>query len=601
VNRKRSKFFAVFALAFMLAPQLAKAQQQPPQVTISTSRAQTFEPSEQVVLGNLAPISAAEIAVLSQVTPPAPRTPFGPQQYATMKAAATNKANAGQTSGASGQVEKPAASTAAGLGVSTPSATGFSGLGSGCGQSFPPDMALAVNQQFVLQVINGCVAVWDKTGVLQPGFPKSTNAFFGDPPLSFAGGNINNEVFDPRALYDWVNNRFIVISSRCRGNCFTPTNISIIDIAVSQTSDPRGAWNLYHLNMVSLGLLNAGDLADFPTLGQNRAGIYVSFNDFVGSSSFAGSVVLFLPKARMYAASAIGSFNVGSTNTDSVQPANVMNKADNPRAEFFVSSINFLSGGCTGGCSTLAVFAASNVLDTTGPGLEFTVVLQPTSSTFFFPPGAQQPGCTSGSCPIDTGDVRVSGEVTYAAGALYAALTTNGTSGGAGAARYLWFKIQPFLNDNDSRCTGTFTNKCPEITGSQELNEVCNFCTSGFSSSGAQYYPTVQPDPEGNVTVVANFSDNTFLFPGSGYSSVRVTQTPGQMHEAGLTTLQLGLSLYDTSSFTGQNRWGDYTATAPDLTSATSPAFWFAAESSKTATSYRTAIGRNAYTSVAQP
>src|SRR5262249_8447528 len=158
------------------------------------------------------------------------------------------------------------------------------------------------------------------------------------------------------------------------------------------------------------------------------------FNDFVGSSSFSGSVVLFLPKARMYAASAIGVFNVGFTNTDSVQPANVMNKADNPRAEFFVSSINFLSGGCTGGCSTLAVFAASNVLDTTGPGLEFTVVLQPTSSTFFFPPGAQQPGCTSGPCLIDTGDVRVSGEVTYAAGALYAALTTNGTSGGAGAA-----------------------------------------------------------------------------------------------------------------------------------------------------------------------
>jgi hypothetical protein len=37
------------------------------------------------------------------------------------------------------------------------------------------------------------------------------------------------------------------------------------------------------------------------------------------------------------------------------------------------------------------------------------------------------------------------------------------------------------------------------------------------------------------------------------------------------------------------------------LTSPAAPAFWFAGQSVKTATSYRTAIGRNAYTSAAQP
>jgi hypothetical protein len=68
-------------------------------------------------------------------------------------------------------------------------------------------MALAVNQQFVLQVINGCVAVFDKTGVMQPGFPKKANAFFGLAATAFT--------FDPRALYDWVNNRFVVMIDRC--------------------------------------------------------------------------------------------------------------------------------------------------------------------------------------------------------------------------------------------------------------------------------------------------------------------------------------------------------------------------------------------------
>jgi len=330
MNERNSTFLAMLALAFIFTPGLAAAQQ--PKVTFSASRAQMVEAPDEVVLGKLPQMSAAEAAVLSQVTPPAQRTPFSPQQYQAMKALAASKPRSSQPSGSTAQIETPSPpSSATPPGISTPSATGFSGLGFGCGFAYPPDMALAVSQQFVLQVINGCVAVWDKTGVLQSGFPKTTNAFFGVLPLSISGGGtiVNNQVFDPRALYDWVNNRFIVISSRCKNSCFSPTNISIIDIAVSKTSDPRGAWNVYHLNLVSLGLLAIGDLADFPTLGQNRAGIYVNFNDFTGLS-FNGSVFLFLPKARMYAGSPIGAFNVGSTNTDNVQPANVMNKADNP-------------------------------------------------------------------------------------------------------------------------------------------------------------------------------------------------------------------------------------------------------------------------------
>ena len=75
------------------------------------------------------------------------------------------------------------------------------------------------------------------------------------------------------------------------------------------------------------------------------------------------------------------------------------------------------------------------------------------------------------------------------------------------------------------------------------------------------------------------------------------------MHEETLTPLQLGLVLYDTSGILVPpvNRWGDYTAAAPDLTNPFAPAFWFAAESSKTSTTFRTAIGKSAYTAVNQP
>jgi len=53
----------------------------------------------------------------------------------------------------------------------------------GCGGAFlPSDMGLAVGTALVLQTVNNCVAVFDKSGVLQPGFPKSLNDFLGLGP-----------------------------------------------------------------------------------------------------------------------------------------------------------------------------------------------------------------------------------------------------------------------------------------------------------------------------------------------------------------------------------------------------------------------------------
>ena len=178
MNVRNSTFLAMMALALIFTPGLAAAQQPRPKVTFSASRAQMVEAPDEVVLGKLPQMSAADAAVLSQVTPPARRTPFSPQQYQAMKAEAASKPRSSQPSGSSAQIETPSPpSSPTPPGISTPSATGFSGLGFGCGLAYPPDMALAVSQQFVLQVINGCIAVWDKAGVLQTGFPRPQTLF----------------------------------------------------------------------------------------------------------------------------------------------------------------------------------------------------------------------------------------------------------------------------------------------------------------------------------------------------------------------------------------------------------------------------------------
>ena len=337
--------------------------------------------------------------------------------------------------------------------------------------------------------------------------------------------------------------------------------------------------------------------------------IYVAFNAFTGET-FNGAYMMLLKKSAMYAGATFtffelqpSAFTIANTNEmmDSLQPANVMDRTDNPRAEFVVAShnINAVSGpGCSGGCSDVAVFAISNPVfntDPTNTRPEVSQVLVNTSDTYSLPPLAVQPACASGPCLIDTGDTRVSGEAIYASGSLYAALGTNGTGDGAGASHFLWFQIRPVLNDNDPQCTGNFLNQCPQIVSASILNEVCWACATGQgdNGTGATFYPEVQPDPEGNVLVVFNYSDDA-TFPSSAYATNRATEALGVMHDSGFF-LQNGLAMYQILDTNGINRWGDYTAASLDLTPGMQASFWFAGESSKSANAYRTAIGHNEF------
>jgi hypothetical protein len=586
MDQRLCRSLAGIAFAIILVSPAAKAMQTPQAIAVSQGK------PNQITLRDLPQASAGESTQLPAAAITAPLHGVSTSEYLRMKAEAASS-GAAVTPGTAAAVGVPAAPSGE---IRTPTTgTAFLGIGYGCGRAYPPDMALAVGPTAVLQVVNSCIGVFSKSGAIAAGFPKHLNAFLGLGASAFP--------FDPRALYDWVNNRYIVSAVRFDD----AKKLSILYVAVSRSSDPSGGWNVYRFNMVGQLILGLNELADFPTLGQDRRGIYVSFNDFTnypGNPTFAGSVLMLLPKHKMYAGASFQYWFLkgGSLATlDSIQPANVMSKGDNPRAEFMLSSENFSNGLCGSGCNKLYVIAVSNPLyvNKSAPPYEISIFPITITNTFFMPPSAQQPGCSSGNCVIDTGDPRISGEVTYASGSLYGALTTNGTGAGAGEAHFLWFQIKPFLNDNAPGCTGAFNDKCPQIIGAEEVNEVCYGCTSGFADSLSDYYPTVQPDLEGNVTVMYNFSGAS-EYPSVGYSSNRVTQLPGDMHDPGYT-LQSGLAEYQRLDSNGFNRWGDYTATAIDLSPAKQPSFWFAGESSKSTDRWRTAIGRNLYKNVQQP
>ena len=131
-------------------------------------------------LGALPQISSYEIGQHPQ--PLRPRVP-DPAAFAARKAQAAQL----RFTPAAQALALPAnAAPAVKPGIFTPGASvGVISTGEvACGNVTPADQAIAVGDSpiGVLQVINVCVDVFSKPGVLQPGYPKSLTSFFGLPP-----------------------------------------------------------------------------------------------------------------------------------------------------------------------------------------------------------------------------------------------------------------------------------------------------------------------------------------------------------------------------------------------------------------------------------
>jgi hypothetical protein len=147
--------------------------------------------------------------------------------------------------------------------------------------------------------------------------------------------------------------------------------------------------------------------------------------------------------------------------------------------------------------------------------------------------------------------------------------------------------ILPSLNDgNVARCTGSFTYDCADLTFATVINEMC-FACGGFSDpGGGAYFGTMQPDPEGNWTMVYNYSSNA-AYASLAYLSNRITKKPGTIRDSGFIAA-------GGSHFYNQGRWGDYTAVAPaGLLSNANGVNWFAGMFAGSDGNWATVIGKN--------
>ena len=315
----------------------------------------------------------------------------------------------------------------------------------------PPDQGMCAGNGYVVEVVNDVFNVYSQaTGAsvlpdntatnIVAGFPRNVNhaidlnSFYNYPPAINRTTGVRGEfVTDPSCLYDAATQRFFVVSltldpqvpGPCQGvfSC-----VNHLDLAVSQTSNPTGSWNIYKINVTNDGT-NAGGvnpgpyLGDYPHMGADANGIYLTTNAYPWhGNGFSGAQVYALSKAQLAAGAAsvtvqhvntFGAVNVpsdaGSTQPGfTVWPAQSPGtnfNADNGGTEYFLSSnaadeaqkpVSGADGSRTSNQLVAWTMTNTSSLNTASPAVSLSNQIV-SAEQYGVPPKQQQPG--SGSAP----------------------------------------------------------------------------------------------------------------------------------------------------------------------------------------------------------
>ncbi len=155
----------------------------------------------------------------------------------------------------------------------------------------PPDTEGAVGPNHVISMVNSWINIKDKSGNLL----KSV-----DMQSFWSGGGIATygSAFDPRAQYDPISQRFIILC----GSGIGDLNQSQVLLAVSQTSDPTGSWNLY--SFFADNNTPTQHWLDYPTMGFNSKWILIHGDLFGQNGGSTEDGMWAFNKANLYAGGA---------------------------------------------------------------------------------------------------------------------------------------------------------------------------------------------------------------------------------------------------------------------------------------------------------
>jgi len=174
--------------------------------------------------------------------------------------------------------------------------------------ALPPDPNGNIGPKYFVEFINGSFAVYNKTN------GNSVQRISDVKFWANAGVSISpdSDVTDPRVIYDPISQRWFAsqvdfdATAAANGQDYTLEANDFL-LAVSTNSDPRsfprsapapsGSWQ----GFIFQADPDSGDFADFPTLGVDSNGVYISGDMFHGLTNAVGPALVSIPKADLLA------------------------------------------------------------------------------------------------------------------------------------------------------------------------------------------------------------------------------------------------------------------------------------------------------------
>jgi hypothetical protein len=172
----------------------------------------------------------------------------------------------------------------------------------------PPDTVGAVGPDHYVQMINLVFVVYDKDGSIcgSPGcIPPGGGPFNTSDVWDGFGGSCESENDgDPIVLYDHLADRWLISQFALAGS---PVDTQQC-IAISQTSDPTGAFHRYAFDL-SPGVTR---FDDYPKIGLWPDAYVLTVNEFTSDgNSFLGALAFALERQEMIQGNAAGAFRMG--------------------------------------------------------------------------------------------------------------------------------------------------------------------------------------------------------------------------------------------------------------------------------------------------
>ena len=366
----------------------------------------------------------------------------------------------------------------------------------------PPDPQLAAGPNDIFEMINISGRIYSRTGGTVQSF--SLASFFGVP--SGYGDT------DPKIIYDAPSGRWFAsyVSYINRGGS---NDEGRLHLAISQTSDPTGVWNVYYRAYSNV-------LPDYAAIGVTNDKFTISSNVFDIDHPlglYFGEETIVIEKADVLAGVAgadVGLFAFPlNTSRFTVRPAHSLTSVSD---QYLVTR---------GSATTLALIRVTGTPD------QGNVAQASTTTLPIISQNAPPLSVTAGGAAIDSGDQR-----------LLDAMWRDGS---------LWTSASAACVPPGDSATRSCAHLIEVNTGSNTVTQDIMFGAAGEYFS----WPAVRTDASGDLYVSLTHT-NSSIFAEARAAGRMTSEPPNTM--SGSTLLRAGEVVHTS------DRWGDYLAAAVD-------------------------------------